>query len=309
VPFSRATTLVADGAVAGRYHGEIGEEWRLTILPQGGIVAAIAARAMAEELAVADQALRSFTCVFAGQVGTGPIEADVQVLRRGRSMSQATVTVRNPGSEAGLTAIAVFGASRPGFSFTDRPFPDGVGAPEQYPSGRDPWPEDVQVERWDPSPFWSEVVENRFVTGHAPWEDYVPESSEQLYWIGFDDPPVGATGTLDPLGLLVLADVMPGSVGERMGNDTPPWFGPSADLTVHLFAPCRSPWVLVRNQARYAGDGYASVDAELWDPTSRGLVGYATQQMFFSFMEGPPTPEQVLPLDQRGAATSPANAS
>lgn len=306
--FGRATSLTADAAVAGRYHGVIGEEWRLTILPQGGIVAAIAARAMEVALAVPAQPLRSFTCVFAGQVGTGPVEADVSVLRRGRSMSQATVTVRNPGAGAGLTAVAVFGGGRPGFSFTDRPYPADVGPPESYPSARDPWPDDVELERWEPSPFWSDVVENRFVTGHAPWEDYVPESSEQLYWIAFDEPPLGADGRLEPLGLIVLADVMPGAVGERMGNDTPPWFGPSADLTFHWFAPARSPWILVRNQARHAGDGYASVDAELWDPTTRGLVGYATQQMFFSFMEGPPTAEQTVPLDQRQAdvASTPA---
>ncbi|HET8930888.1 MAG TPA: hypothetical protein VFN21_09550, partial [Acidimicrobiales bacterium] len=139
----------------------------------------------------------------------------------------------------------------------------------------------------------------RFVTGHAPWEDYTPMSSEQLYLTRFDASPFDTEGDLDPFGLLVLADAMPGAVSERMGNDSPPWFGPSADLTFHWFGHTRSDWVLVRNQARHAGDGYASVDAELWDPTTRALIGYATQQMIFAFAEGPPTAEQIYPIDLR----------
>jgi len=48
------------------------------------------------------------------------------------------------------------------------------------------------------------------------------------------------------------------------------------------------------NRARHAGDGYASVEMELWDP-AHGLVAYATQMMFFSFPDGPPAPERLRP--------------
>lgn len=296
-PFSRATSLRV--RAGGGYVAEIGPEWQLAVVPQGGIVAAIAARAMARDLGVDDQPLRSFTAVFAGQVAVGSVEIDVQILRRGRSLSQATATVRNPGASAGLTAIAVFGASRPGFSFTDRPYPDHVGAPESSTSMRDPWPDDVEGPSFDPMPFWNEVVHTRFITGHPPWEDYVPTGSEQLSWSRFDATPLDGDGNLDPLGLLVLADAMPGAVSERMGNDSPPWFGPSADLTFHWFGHTRSDWIVVRNHARHAGDGYASVDAELWDPLTGGLVGYATQQMFFAFADRVPSGDEIFPVDQR----------
>jgi acyl-CoA thioesterase len=298
-PFTGATTLQHDEAEPGRYRGVVDDHWQLAVVPQGGIVAAVAARAMANELATPEQALRSFTAVFAAQVAVGPVDVDVQVLRRGRSLSQVAATVRNPGAKAGLTALAVFGAVRPGFFFTDRPYPEGLDAPESYPSMRDPWPDDVEPRRFDPMPFWEDVVETRFITGHPPWEDYTPTSSEQLYWTRFDAPPFAHDGNLDPLGLLVLADAMPGAVGERMGNDSPPWFGPSADLTFHWFGHTRSEWLLVRNQARHAGDGYASVDAELWDPITESLVGYATQQMIFAFADEIPTGEQIYPVDQR----------
>ena len=109
----------ADAEPAGAVHGEIAERWMLVVVPQGGAVAVLAARAMAAELAVPEQTLRTFSAVFAGQVAVGPVEIDVTVLRRGRSMSQLTATVRNPGADAGLTAIAVFGEPRRGFAFTE----------------------------------------------------------------------------------------------------------------------------------------------------------------------------------------------
>ena len=55
---------------------------------------------------------------------------------------------------------------------------------------------------------------------------------------------------------------------------------------MHLFKPAPPGWLLAHNRARWAGDGYASVEMALWDPTDRSLVAYATQMMFFTFPEG-----------------------
>ena len=101
-------------------------------------------------------------------------------------------------------------------------------------------------------------------------------------------------GRLDPLALVTLCDTMPGAIGERMGPGAPFWLPPSADLTVHLFGDAGPGWLLAHNRAHTAGDGYASVEMSLWD-VERGLVAYATQMMFFSFPDGPPTPEQRRP--------------
>ena len=108
-------------------------------------------------------------------------------------------------------------------------------------------------------------------------------------WYRLDDPPMDADGILDPLALIVCADTMPGAVAEIVGPDRRRgWFGPSVDLTVHLLDSCRSEWVLAHNRARYAGDGYASLDMALWDHGDDGtgdgrLVAYATQICFFAF--------------------------
>jgi acyl-CoA thioesterase len=244
---------------------------------------------MALELDAADQELRSVTNVFAAQVPAGPVEVDVHVLRRGRSMSQVTATVHVPGATTGHTSVAVFGGVRPGFEFTDLEMPD-VPPPDECPSFRDEPP--VPVERPHMN-FWDQV-EGRPASGHAPWDDYEPTTSERAAWYRFDEPPRLDDGALDPLALVTLCDTMPGAVGERLGPNPYQWFPPSADLTVHVFGRADAEWILARNRARHAGDGYASVEIELWDP-ARGLVAYGTQMMFFTFPAGPPPEEHRRP--------------
>jgi acyl-CoA thioesterase len=268
----------------GRYAGFLPAAWNCPIVPHGGVVTATAVRAMQQELDHDDQTLRSCSAVFAGPVAAGDVLADVTVLRRGRSMSQCSITLRNPDAEAGLTAVAVFGAPREGFSFTDATPPPGVPPVAECVSFRDDPPEGVDM--GPPFPFW-EHVEGRPAIGHAPWEEYERASAMIARWIRFDDPPRADDGTWDPLGVLALCDTMPGAVGEKLGPAERPrqWLPPSADMTVHLFDECRADWLLGVNRARHAGDGYASVDMEMWDMDGADprLVAYATQVMFFSF--------------------------
>lgn len=289
--FIRETAVASDDAHAGRYRAELTPDWCAPMLPQGGIVAVVATRAMEAELAQPAQRLRSVSVVFAGQVRTGPVEIDVGVIRRGRSISQLTATVRNPGEAAGTTAIAVFGTARPGFDFTDLLMPDAP-PPEKCASFRDADGAAEEDVRWH-FPYW-DFVTGHSVSAHAPWEPHEITSSERSSWYRFDEAPRLADGRLDPHGLVTLCDTMPGAVGERVGEGRgrAAWMSPSADLTVHILGEWRSEWLLARNRARRAGDGYASLEMELWDPET-GLVAYGTQMMFFSFPDGPPTPEQL----------------
>jgi acyl-CoA thioesterase len=280
-PFTRETTIVP-GDRPGRWCATLSNEWCAPFVPQGGLVSALAVRAMTEELAAPEQRLRSVTTVFAAQVRPGPVEIDVALLRRGRSMSQVTATVRSGGEEAGHTSVAVFGTARPGFEFTDVA-PPAVPPPETCRSFRDPpppeWTQRVRFPYWD-------YVEGRAALGHAPWEHWEPTSSDRAFWYRFDEPPLVGT-LLDPVALVTLCDTMPGAVNERVGPGQPFWFPPSADLTVHVLGDAGPGWLLSHNRARWAGDGYASVEMSLWDP-ERGLVAHATQMMFFSFPDGAP---------------------
>ena len=84
------------------------------------------------------------------------------------------------------------------------------------------------------------------------------------------------------MAVLAMCDTMPGAMFEKLGPDVEDWYGPSADFTVHPMGVARSEWLLAHSTARWAGDGYASLDITVWDPTE-GLVAYATQVMYFTF--------------------------
>jgi acyl-CoA thioesterase len=289
--FVSSTTVVP--VAPGRYEGHIDESWNLRPLPQGGIVTALALRAMAALLDHPEQALRVLHTSFVAQVASGPVTVDAEILRRGRSMSHLRAEVVNPGASRGHLTTGIFGATRPGFEFTDLRPPADVPPPAHCRSFRDP-PPPGQV-GFEPTPFWDENVEGRTVLGHGWWEEYVPDRAEHATWYRFDRSPLLEDGTMDPFALVVLADTMPGAVAEKVGRGERTWFAPSVDLTVHLLDRCRSPWVLAHNRARFAGDGYASADMALWDygPDGAGaprLVAYATQIFLFTFLP-PPTAE------------------
>jgi acyl-CoA thioesterase len=299
--FAKQMALQPDTAAPGRYIVEVDPRWNCPINPQGGVMAAITAAAMDAELGNPDQRLLSLTTVFAAQVPAGPVVVEATVLRRGRTMSQALATVRTPGSDAGHTSVAVFGRERAGFEFTDLAMPD-VPGPADCPSFRDPPPPGTTMADFGdrpPFPLWEHVVEGRAALGHAPWDDYMPDSSECAYWYRLDESPMRDDGTLDPLAVVALSDLMPSSVRERMGPGTPPSAPPSADLTVHLLGDASSTWLLSHQRARRATRGYASIECALWDEGGE-LVAHAAQMMFLSFPEGPPVGDERLPRDMRG---------
>ncbi|MGH9211078.1 MAG: acyl-CoA thioesterase [Acidimicrobiales bacterium] len=294
--FAQQMASVTADVVPGRYTADVSAAWNCPIVPQGGLMSAVAAQAMGQEIATTgsrdggthadEMVLRSLTTVYAAAVPAGVVTIDVRTLRRGRSMAQLMATVRTPGASAGHTSLAVFGRRRAGFEFTDLAMPV-VAPPEECPSFRDPLPEGVEPDR-APFAFWN-LVEGRPAMGHAPWEDYEPTSSDSALWYRMDPQPLRADGTLDPLALVVYGDTMPGAVGERLGPNQPDWAPPSCDLTVHLLGQPRSEWILGHSRARRAVDGYASLEMALWDPAV-GLVAHSSQIMYFVFPngDGPP---------------------
>ncbi len=281
---SFADDVTVRSAGGGRYLATLDDSWNLMPLPHGGVVAALALRAAVAELDDPGQGLRTCTTVFAGQVLPGELEVEVSVLRRGRSASQLQATVRNVGANAGATTVAVFGSTRRGPTLLDLA-PPAVPGPEACRSYRDPPP--PGVEAYPVLPFWSRV-EARVGRGHARWEEWVPDHSDVATWLRFDDAPRLADGSLDPLAVVALADRMPGCIAELLGPGADPWFAPSADLTVHLLGPARTEWLLAHDRARWADDGWASVESTLWAEDGT-LVAHASQMVIFTYLEPAPT--------------------
>lgn len=263
-----------------RYQARLSADWNAPVFPHGGVVTATALRAMSDALGSSDQPLRSVSAVFVSPVAPGPVDIDVEVLHRGRSLSQVRGQLRSAGQDTGIEATAVYGRTRTGFSLAGRAFPN-VPPREQCPSFRDNTNSAPTANLWARIEAWR-------ARGHAPWDDYQPDSSEQAFWYRYDEHPALGNGQLDPLALIPLCDTMPGAVAERVGSGSPPWIAPSADLTVHILGPAAAECLLGVIRLHHAADGYASAEAEIWDP-ELGLVAYATQVMFFSFVKDGPS--------------------
>ncbi len=291
-PFER-DTAVQPGREPSTYRAEIGDRWNCPIVPHGGLVTATTVRAMIAELDRPDQPLRSVTTVFAAQVVDGPVDIDVDVLRRGRSISQVAATARHarprrrPPHARGVrrTARRIL---------VHRRAPARSAAPRRVPVVPRPATARMGAARVIMN-FWDQI-EGRPASGHPPWDDYLPTTSERSAWYRFDEPPMLDDGRLDPLAVLTMCDTMPGAVSERMGRRDQHYLPPSCDLTVHLLGDAHTEWMLAVNRARFAGEGYASTEIEIWDATLEHLVVYGTQQMFFVFPDGPPPEEERVPV-------------
>src|SRR5262245_28264726 len=98
-----------------RYGALVGADWNAPTFPCGGIVSAVALRAMSAALGDPSQRLRSFTTMFVSTVESGALTIDVEKLRLGKRMSQLQADVRSAGrNEPGHVTTAAFGESRRG---------------------------------------------------------------------------------------------------------------------------------------------------------------------------------------------------
>ncbi|ROO86833.1 thioesterase superfamily protein [Actinocorallia herbida] len=273
VGFAAQTAVAGDPVRPGRYLAAFGGQWNAPVAPQGGVVTAAAVRAMRSELDDPAMDLRSVSVMFAARVEEGPAVVEASVLRRGRSMAQASASLRSEGSANGLVAQAVFGRERRGFSFTD---PDAPKAP----------PVDACVDV-------RELMASQGVTFAVPVMDRVemrvPKAlqgragaGESVSWFRLAEGTPLLNGFTDPLAFLPICDMMAGAIGQRTETAARPYISPSCDLTVHLVGRATSEWLLARSRAVHAADGYVSISQDLWDPAS-GLVARSTQTAFLVF--------------------------
>jgi len=279
--FLRDSEVAPDPATPGRYRASIGDRWNAAYYPFGGMLSALALRAMERALGEPDHRLRTATTVFSTPIASGALEIDVELLRAGRGMSQLRATLRSAGSsDAGHTTLAVFGAERempPVFEFTELACP-AAPPPEACPPAPRP-PPDQPFSR---STFF-EQVESRVVKLRPLWEPgWQPEGAEALRWMRYRRDVRRADGRIDPLALVPLADTMPPAVGQRIGPGRETFYAPSCDLTLHVFESTPHEWLLLHSRCARVHAGYASCSNEIWDPEGR-LVCRATQLMYLRF--------------------------
>lgn len=88
---------------------EVGDDWLQGRSVFGGLQVAIAVRAM--RTLVPDVPLRTLQVLFAAPVPEGPVRAQAQVLRRGKSTMHVEARILN-GSETLMQVVGVFGVAR-----------------------------------------------------------------------------------------------------------------------------------------------------------------------------------------------------
>jgi acyl-CoA thioesterase len=260
------------------YGASVPGAWRAPIYPSGGVVSAIALRAMEAELAQPHQRLRGFATMFVSTVESGNIEVKVDRLRIGKRMSHLRADARDAGAtDPGHITTAAFGESREGFDFSYSSAP-AVGLPEDYPGPADP-PPGAPVFR---APFFEQVDVRRVRMFHSFESGWEGGRAEAIRWIRYRVAPRLADGRIDPLSLVALADTMPPAIGQYLGPGFPFFHAPSVDLTMRFFADTDEEWCLMRLVSHWAKDGYASAEATMWDGRLK-LIAHATQLMLIRF--------------------------
>jgi acyl-CoA thioesterase len=282
--FAQETSVVASSGADGRYEATFGPDWWGPRAPQGGVVAATTLRAVTSALGDTHHTLRTSTTVFARTVPAGPVAIDVEVLRAGRSVTQAQGTVREAGDPApGHRTLAVFGRQRSGWEhveFTELRMPN-VPAPEEC----DPMPADRPEPSVFDSSFWRNVHIGN-VDFRYRWEDgWTGGRAEGKRWVRYAVTPRLGDGSVDPLAYLPLVDVIPGALFQRLGPRAPRLFAPTLDLTVHFLDRTDDEWMLQVMRMRRTHQGYGSGEMELWSRDAR-LLAHASQTMFFAPADG-----------------------
>jgi acyl-CoA thioesterase len=278
------TALTRDAVVAGRYHADVSDGWKIRAL-FGGVSMYTALRAMAEHLDRAEQPLVTANAIFLAPVPPGPVEIDVEVLRDGRTASQVSADVHVPGAGPALRVHGVFGRAHD----TDRAFQDVV-VPEV------PRPDQIELppEPDSPNPFgpinFHEQTEWRPV---SPLDD--PGVGRFMSWVRLKHDALLPDGTRDPLVLAVHGDVLGPAVGRGLGprENGQPTMVLSLEIGIRFIATPATPWVLQESEAWHVGDGYATGPARLWDEELR-LCAIATQTAHLRVMRDPPATETGL---------------
>ena len=266
------TVLTADPLVAGRFHADIPEGWKVVYV-FGGVTMYTALRAMQEALGRPDLALVTANAIFLAPVPPGPVTIDVEVLRDGRTASQVAADLYVDG-KLSLRAHGVFGiAHDTDLGFVDVEFPIVPGPLElaipEPPEGFSLGP--VEHNNFDEQADW------RPIDTYAPWDpDFKAGPARVKAWTRLHCEPKLADGSYDLLALAVHGDVIGPAMGQGLGPIGKSFMEVSLEIGIRFIATPVTPWVLQEIEAWHVGDGYATGPARLWDEEGN-LCAIATQ--------------------------------
>jgi acyl-CoA thioesterase len=252
---SGATRFDADTAVTrlgdDLFEARMDRGWWVVNGPNGGYVAAVLLRALAERMGEPERAPRSLTIHYTRPPAEGPVRIEARVERRGRSLT--TLSARMLQEERLLAlALSAFSKAREGLAFS------GAAMPELPPPERCA-PLEGRI------PIHARY-EHRWAVGALPFTAAGRNVPAQCGgWIRLAEPRL-----LDAPLVAAYTDAFPPAVFSRGGVELLAGGIPTVDLSIHFRAPLPPPgaraddFALALFRSRHAREGFVEEDGEIW---------------------------------------------
>lgn len=244
----------------GLWRAVVPEHWFVGRGPNGGLLAALATRAMIETVADPDRPPRSLTVHFLAAPAAGPLDVRCVAERVGRATTALSLRLEQEG----------------------RPVALGLGACMRWRTGEVEWRDGGPPEVPPPSalagvphdapgvPAFMANYDMRWAIGSPAFDDGA--QAQVGGWIR-----TAAPRPADPILLAALSDAWAPAAFLRLPT---PAAVPTLDLTVHWRAPTDPadphPWVLGVFSSRHSAGGVWEEDGELWS-TDGGLLAQSRQ--------------------------------
>ena len=255
--FAAATAVTPVAGAPGVFTAVVPEGWDIAGNTNGGVLLAVAVRALAAATGRPDPI--SVTGHFTAPGRPGPHTVSTVVVKSGRRFATGTATVVDADGRILLTAVATLGelGPSPAVLHVD-------GAPPELPP-----PDTCPRTLSDASPPFLSRVDLRIHPDDLGWTRGEPTGVPRLRgWFRLLDDEV-----IDPVALVCAADAFPPTV---FNASLPVGWTPTVELTVHLRARPAPGWLASGVSTRFVTGGFLEVDGEVWDAAGN-LVAQSRQ--------------------------------
>lgn len=235
----------------GHFVADVDPSWSVVRGPNGGYVAAIVLRAMAETVDDSGRAPRSFTVHYVSPAVEGAVQISTSVERSGRSMTSCSARMIQ---EDRLIAMAVgaFSSARPGPSLDDLRMPT-VDPPEALP---------LRSMTEDAPPIARRWESVHAVGGLPFWESAGADEALSGGWLRLPERHIP-----DAFVVAAATDAWVPAIFSRVNE---PIVVPTVDLTIHFRGSLPYPnasaddYLFVQFRTTVIADGFLEEDGEVW---------------------------------------------
>jgi hypothetical protein len=271
--FDSGTAISARAAEAGVYDAELGEGWRIGGGINGGLLLALAGRALSREFGDAEGALTAhpdplaISAYYLTPGAPGPATVRTSVVRRGRAVSTGQASLLQDDGAGGeverVRVMATYGdLAQVDSDVWTSATPPVLPPPEQCVSAAQAPPDFLK------HASLLERLDLRLDPATTGWAMGRPSGNGVIRgWLRMAD-----GREPDPLLLLLAVDALP-PVAFELGL---PGWTPTLELTAHVRCRPAPGWLRVNLTTRTMAGGYLEEDAEVWDSQDR-LVALSRQ--------------------------------